>query len=254
MPKLSDQHAKIWQMSRDSGSSTLNTGLLASWPMLEIGEVDRKDYGANEFDFANTGGSNATGGGTRFEWYNDDFMEIAYADAGALWGSATDPFSIACSFKVVSWPVTSGLLTPIIGMTNFTVPTRGWLVSVLPDTVSPARGATFHSTTDGSDTLRIDGSVVALNTWMHYLFRYDGSNYKLMTNGVDATPVANASGFHRPTSLPLHVARYTNTGSNVIYGDVIVQNVSMWNRALTDGEVTEWYNGGQPKLIPFISA
>ena len=252
MPKFSDYHAQIWQYAKDPGSSTLNDNLLASWPMLEIGTGDRSDFSPNEYHFTNDGGENATGGGTRFEWYNTDYMYITNAEAAPLWGSATDAFSIALSFKVVSWPVTSGLLTPIIGMTNFTVPTRGWLVSVLPDTVSPARGATFHTTTDGSNTLRIDGPILSLNTWVHYVFRYDGSDYKLMVDGADSTPVANASGFHRPTSLDLWVARYTNTGNNAIYGDVIVKNVSMWDKALSDAEVDQWYNDGEPKLIPFI--
>lgn len=252
MPKFSDLKSTIWRYAKRPGPSTLNTNLLASWPMDDIGTGDRFDYGDNEFDFTNDGGAN-TGGeiGTRFEWYNHDYMYIDFADAGVLWGAATDPFSIAASFKVISWPVTSGLLTPIIGMTSFTS-AKGWLLGVLPDTVSPARGVTFHTTTNGSDTLRIDGEIIGLNQWTHAVFRYDGADYYLQVDGVDATPVANATGFHRPTTLDLEVARYENSGSNKIYGDVIVRNVSMWDKWLSDDEVTEWYNSGAPLEIPFM--
>lgn len=255
MPKLSDIRHIIWRYAQRPGPSTLNTGLVASWPLDDIGTVDRQDYGGDEYDLTNNNGAtNATGDiGTVFRWFNDQFLNTDNAAAPNLYGSATDPFSVAVSFKVLSWPVTSGLITPICGIPDFSG-TRSWLVGVLPDTVSPARGATFHTSTDGTGggTLRIDGPIIELNTWVNYVARYDGTQYKLQVDGVDSTPVANASGFLRPTSVDFTVARMINTNTDPIYGDIVVRNLTIWNKALSDAEVDEWYNNGNPLYIPFL--
>ena len=257
MPKFSDLRSTIWRYAQRPGPSTLNTNLIASWPLDDQGTFDRQDFAGSELDLTNiNGATNFVGdSGTRFVWSSQQRLETDFATAPVLYGSATDDFSIAVSFKVISWPVTSGLITPIVSITNFTT-ARGWMVGVLPDTVSPARGATFHTTTNGSDTLRIDGPVITLNTWNHYIFRFDssdvGSEYKLYVNGEASTPVSNAAGFHRPTTIDFNVASYVNTGANRIHGDVAVKNINMWDRTLTDEEVLEWYNGGEPLSIPFI--
>lgn len=257
MPKFSDMQATIWRYAKRPGPSTLNTDLVVGWPLEEIGTGDRFDYGDNVYDLTNNAGAGNYAGeiGTFLVESSHQFLSIASADGPLLWPTSTEHMSASASFKVFEWPTADTVNLPVIGIWNANANRAGWQLYPIAALASPARGIIVHATDDGvsNNAVRIDGPVAELDTWYHCLFRYDGSNLKLFVNGTDYTDVPHTTGIYRHSSEDFTVGRYIPPNGISIYADILIKNVNIWSRALSDAEVTEWYNGGEPLSIPFIS-
>lgn len=256
MPLFDDLHSRIWRMAQNPGESTLNNGLLGAWPLDDAGTGNRFDYSeAPKSPFVNNNAAGSIVGeiGTYLIESSDQYLSIDYAGNTGLWQDTTGEISVSASFQVFEWPVTSGINLPAITLWNANTSNRGFAMYVLSDISSPARAIVCDVSSDGSASQRIEGPVVALDNWYHIMFRYDGSNLYLQVNGSDETPVSYSSGMLRPTSIPWTIGRYIPPNGIPIYADILIKNVNIWNRGLTDAEVTEWYNGGEPLSIPFQS-
>lgn len=256
MPKFSELQSRIWRMAQRPGPSTLNNGLLGAWPLDDSGTGARFDYSGNEYDWDNNNGASSLLGqiGTYFIESSDQYLSIDYADATGLWQDSADPMSVAVSFKVFEWPVTNSANIPIISLWNSNTNNAGFAIYPLCEVCSPSRSLIAHACDDGvgANATRIDGPVAELDTWYHVVFRYDQSFIKLFVNGTDYTDVAHSTGIHRDSSVPWTIARYIPPNGIPIYADALIKNVNIWSRELTDNEVLEWYNDGEPLSIPFI--
>jgi len=107
-----------------------------------------------------------------------------------------------------------------------------------------------NPTNSASDTLRfyinnfggtkIDTVLTATEGWAHFVGTYDGSNLRLYKNSIEVpgSPVANSSGITNSAD-PLRIA-YDDSGDATLKGSI--DEVKVWNRALSAAEVTTIYN------------
>lgn len=256
MPKFDELQSRIWRMAQRPGPSTLNNGLLGAWPLDDSGTGDRFDYSGNEYDWDNNNGASSLLGqiGTYFVESSDQFLSIDQPDATGLWQADADEISVAISFKVFEWPTSSLANIPMISLWNSNTNHAGLAIYPICEDCTPARSIIGHASDDGvgANASRIDGPVAELDEWYHVVFRYDGSFIRLFVNDTHYTPVAHSTGIHRHSSVPWTIARYIPPNGIPIYADTLIKNVNIWNRSLSDDEVEEWYNNGEPKSIPFI--
>ena len=89
-------------------------------------------------------------------------------------------------------------------------------------------------------------SGLALNTWNHFLATYNGSMVKLYHNGV-AVDSVSANGVITNTTTPFHIGTvpFQSTDFDL---DGRLDDVCLWNRALTASEANAWYNACTPDL------
>jgi len=104
-------------------------------------------------------------------------------------------------------------------------------------------------------------AIVPNNTWFHFVYIFDGSlpqlsRCKLYVNGVignGLTPVGNLGITTNNTAQELtvgasHVSGAPNTPANPFNGSV--DDLRIYNRALTAAEVSELYNGTPLQITP----
>ncbi len=83
-------------------------------------------------------------------------------------------------------------------------------------------------------------AAVALNTWTHLAVTYDGSSFRLYTNGVLVRTTSNVTAI-RPSTNVLRI------GGNAIWGEYfqgLIDDVRVYNRALTASEIQTDMNAG----------
>jgi len=98
----------------------------------------------------------------------------------------------------------------------------------------------FRST----DTIDLDD-----DEWHHVVLSYDGTQSGASRAKVylDGSALTNL-GFSAPTSLSTTSTNLLigNTGNTVVHWDGEIDEVSLWTKTLSDGEVTDIYNSGVP--------
>ncbi len=86
------------------------------------------------------------------------------------------------------------------------------------------------------------GGSVALNQWSHLACTYDRQNVRLYINGVQIA--ASAATTAIPNSSPFSLGIGTEFGFNDRDFDGLIDEPSIYNRALTSAEVTSIFNAG----------
>lgn len=96
----------------------------------------------------------------------------------------------------------------------------------------------------------VEGSHnVADGTWHHVVGTYDGSNIRLYVNGSqDGSTVAHSAAIRYTASNRFCIGT-RELEDNHWTGQV--DEVGVWSRALTAGEITTLYNGGTGLTYPF---
>lgn len=255
MPTFQDQYGEIWRAARRAGPSTLNTGLIGSWPLTDPESSNKLDYSDNEYDLTDNGDTGPDPGklGTVFDGSDTEYLDTDNASAPNLWQATGDNITIAFQAEFFSQIGDDNQFNPVCGIWDATTGTdlRGWSIG---------RGATvssnlwlFRVSSDGTlgNSTTVQGPAVAFNTTYNVICRYDGSNVKISVNGSESS-ASHSTGILRDTSIPFYVARSIPPNGIAQRANVRVYNLSIWNRALSDSERDEWYNSGVPLLIPFI--
>ena len=79
---------------------------------------------------------------------------------------------------------------------------------------------------------------VSLNKWTHIAATYDGTTFKVYINGTQDATTATWSGSIKTTTGSLKIG--SSTSSNYFNGTI--DEVKIWNRSLTQEEITKVYN------------
>ena len=89
-------------------------------------------------------------------------------------------------------------------------------------------------------------TVLNSNTWYHGVFLYDGVNMQLFLNGErDATPVASGNISADQSNLSVVIGSEPNNGVPGQIFDGLIDDVRVYNRALTADEIKRLYNLGR---------
>ena len=101
-------------------------------------------------------------------------------------------------------------------------------------------------------TLRVNEVTTAINTnqWNHIVVTFDGvdtnalTSWKLFINGVNITNLTSGGHLGTNGTGKTYIARDQSN-----YGEVKIDELSLYDIKLTDSNVTDIYNGGEPTTI-----
>jgi hypothetical protein len=113
---------------------------------------------------------------------------------------------------------------------------RSYTMTITPDGYPSFSVSPFGTPTAGS----VNGtSPVPLNTWTHIAGVYDGSNLRIYVNGVQRGQTAYSSGiFSGSSDLSIGAAvGGVGVGGGISFFDGLLDEVVIYNRALSAGEV-----------------
>lgn len=101
-------------------------------------------------------------------------------------------------------------------------------------------------------TLRVvrSTSTVSAGNWVHVAATYDGSTMTMYVNGTSEA-TASFSGSIGTGSAVLGIGMDITDGGSNVHLIGAIDEVGMWSRALTSGEVSSLYNGGTGLQYPF---
>lgn len=110
-------------------------------------------------------------------------------------------------------------------------------------------GGVYHLITPGGDSTGALGTT----NWYHVVFTYDGTNQTTYINGTQTSNlVASAQGGAGSSVSYIELGRYRDGNDNILsrYPNAYIDEVGLWSRTLTSGEVTSLYNGGAGLAYP----
>jgi len=94
------------------------------------------------------------------------------------------------------------------------------------------------------------------STWYHCALTYDGSTVTLYVNGTSRATVASTGNggatTQNATSIGCDVN--TGTGSSQFFNNMKADEVGIWSRALSSGEISTLYHSGGGIQYPFTGA
>ena len=84
------------------------------------------------------------------------------------------------------------------------------------------------------------GNVPTLSQWSHIVSTYDNTAIKIYVNGALVSSTANSGQLTQNTSS-LTLGKATFAGDQYAFGKL--DDIGIWNRALTQQEITDLFNG-----------
>lgn len=102
----------------------------------------------------------------------------------------------------------------------------------------------------GNGTWGIVSTTYTVGSWTHIVGTWDGETVRLYKNGTEVgTPVAKASITYTDCGFSLGTYYNDTTSANMFDG--MIDEVGVWNRALSSTEVIKLYNSGLGSTYPF---
>lgn len=105
----------------------------------------------------------------------------------------------------------------------------------------------FVYSTNGTNAFEVASTTVfgVSNNWIHIAVTYDGATIKLYINGVLENSIANSTPIYNNGDVTYIGATRSATpnASNSFFWTGKIDDVTIWNRAITAQEVTSIYNG-----------
>lgn len=105
---------------------------------------------------------------------------------------------------------------------------------------SGGNGFILHTGRIGSNFLISSGSYL-INTWYFITVTFDGTNVRLFINGILVDSI-NKVGSLETSNVPLRFGRRGGAGDYNNWFNGKIDDIGIWNRALTQQEITNLYN------------
>jgi hypothetical protein len=226
-------------MADVSTHSTLPTNLVSYWELEEASGTRVDSHGSNDLTDTNTVGqaTGIQGNSADFESTNSERLEIADASQTGL--DISPDISISMWIKPESLP-SSGAGYSLCGKYRGAGGARQYVLSY--DNSAGTYRFTWRTSSDGTavNTDTIDYTMTA-GTWYHVALIHDSGTATLYINGSSqgtftgyATTIVNGS--------EEFALGYCEDVAG--YYDGLMDEVGIWSKALTSGEVTDLYNSG----------
>jgi len=165
-----------------------------------------------------------------------DSASSQYVDLGTTLNSMLE---LGDSFSVSAWVNFGNTAADRTIISNFTSAIKGFQFRVLP-----AESIRIIIAEAGNKYLFVDSTSLAINTWHHAVFTYDGSNTigglnLYINSSLDNNTTGTSGTITSITSTDsLKIGAYTSGD----YFDGKLDEVAIWNVALSSDAVTEIYN------------
>lgn len=243
-PAVLPSARKIATRTVFASGSTLNTSLAAYWKLGEA-SGDRADSSGNSHTLSPSGTMSSAAGkiGDAVSFTSTNKAVLAASDTTL---QAQSRISIAAWVNATILRQYCGIITK-----NNVTNKREWELMYYS---TPARFV-FGVTTDG-----LNGTFVSVNstpavstaTWYLLIAWNDGTNLNLSVDNGTAAQTAFSGTIYQGTSnvnIGRHFGLSTDTQA---HWDGLIDEVGVWNKALSSDERTELYNSGSGKTCcPF---
>jgi hypothetical protein len=243
-------HARRGRVTDAWAAAGLNEGLVSYWAMrTNTATTVYDEWGTNTATAVNSPTFSEANGvrddGVGFVRTSSQYMSIADADAFSFTdGSDDKPFSISAWVKAPSFGATQDI------MIKFQSPTAEW------QTVINATGkavVTLYNASGDRYISKITAENIPTNNFIHICYTYSGSKslsgLNIYTNGFLASTTTTTSGPYTGMSngsSPVYINAFPGVPR---YGNLSIDEVAIWNRALSSNEVYQIYN--TPLYAPY---
>jgi len=242
----------LWSyLSLEGQESTLLTSLNAYWKLDE-------SSGTTATDATGTQNGTLMGGAARTLGKLNNGVHITDADHVVRIPYNTSVTPKGSAFSVGFWvyldsvPSATGRDGYLFEALNSGSPTSIHEVYIPYSGVNADKVYFYSRNAAGTGYTAISTSALSAETWYHIVAvnRGDGQTMQIYINGSDNTASSNTF-----TSTVYEALSYIGFGNgymgNTNYAPNIIDECAIWGKALSSGEVTEWYNSGNGKTHPF---
>lgn len=226
------------------GASTLLNGLISYWKLDEASGSRADSVGGNTLTDNNTVTQNPGKVSTAAQFTAANSESLSIADNASF-----DAIGAAMSLSL--WVYPDSFLANNAILTKWTYATDGeWSCDTGGGGGTTARMLIAGSATDPVTNLGTSPIILAVTTWAHLVWVFDGSQtgnaarLKLYANGVLQTLAFTGTipATIRNGTAPLRMGAWS--GSLTRYWNGRMDDVKLWSRALTAAEVAEDYANG----------
>lgn len=234
------------QLASGPSSSLLN-GLIAYWNMDETGSIARQDSFTGNHDLAVVGSVPSAAGvlGNAASFNGVAAPNTNYLiNSDAAWDLQI-PFTVCCSFKLNTIAVDQSILGPYSETGLFGGQPDGW--HFFFNLTSTSLAVRYADGGNAAIDQAVSPIVLSAGVWYFAsaVLSVDGFTHLRVNNGPEYT-----DNHLQPTAagIPLRVG---SDHINLLPMNGFVDNVGIWNRELTDAELTTLYNSGAGLNYPF---
>lgn len=236
--------------SVQSAPNTLLTNILAYWKYNESSGTNLNDEVSTHDQTAQTG---TTTGATGKLSYGVDFTTSTCDTYMPNFNISGDKLTISVWFKLDILPSTAGRDYCIVSSNHGTAPYYAFNISIKQTTNYIS--FKINNTTPTTYTAVTANSVVTTGTWYNLvcICRGTGQTMKIYLNNSDITNTSDtftgtifqnsASGWSWGNTW------YDGDGTNGVDG--IMDEIGVWDKAVTTTEISTLWNGGTGKSHPF---
>jgi hypothetical protein len=223
---------------REDPGSCIDYGLVGYWSFDE-------GAGTTAYD-ASGKGNNGTIYGAK--WTNGKFGQALsfdgrddYVEIGEL---APTYMTIGAWIKTTSTTYNLPIVAKL-DKTNF----RGFFLTINANWPGVIVGSIRFALYDTSNMDRCQTSNLNVNdgNWHYIVATYDGSYGKIYLDGTLVKSCSHTAGYTNPTTEPLLIGRHSKYSvDNTLYFNGLIDEVRIYNRALSEEEIRYLYNRGAP--------
>lgn len=212
----------------------LTDNLVSYWKMDEASGTRSDAHASNDLTDNNTVGS-GTGiinNGADFELDNSEYLSITDGSQSGL--DITGDFSISLWASIETF---TGGDKCLVAKWKTTTNDRSYDMCITSNTTVRLRTSTDGS---ASSSASITTATINTGTLYHWVFTKSGTTATLYRDGSSvSTGTVDSSQFNGAADFTVGAV-----GNPANYMDGIIDEVGIWDRALTSDEVSDLYNGG----------
>lgn len=238
-------------MADISTHSTLTTGLVSYWELEETSGTRTDSHGSNDLTDNNTvtSGTGIIGNGADFTASNSESLSITDASQTGL--DITGDISISFWVNIETDPVSSGAMFFIDKGNTGGASTRGYMVYIYESSGNIILRFQYWDN-DGATRAEATNAITASTGLNHVVCTADVS-VPSATIYVDGSSVATAS-VTSATAINNTTQNFqigSESGGSISFFDGIIDEVGIWTKVLTTGEIADLYNSGSG--LPYLS-
>ncbi len=228
----------------------LSANLVAYWKLDETSGVNAYDstdnnYDGSIFNSPTLGSTGILGTSYSFTKANSHYIRLGHEET--LMGTSDWSFQ--------AWINVNTLSTTFYGIAGFWNSNGTWyLTKWNNDRICCRTGL------GGNNIDVLSNDVITTNNWYHIVVTWDRDTSVMMyVNGILQTDMKSISAWSTTSvggdaTHPLHIGQIGNPGSySGFYFDGRIDEVALWNRLLTQEDVTALYNNGEGLTYPFTT-